>query len=328
MSRPLRIIYKNAWYHVMNRGANRRRIFYTDAQRNMFVSLLRELVVYYDAEIHAYCLMNNHYHILINTPRGNLPRMMRHLGGVYTQRFNKSMRADGPLFRGRYKAILVEEDAYLLQVSRYIHLNPVAAKMVNNPEEFRWSSFLAYIQSDCKPAWLQTSKILGQIASADSINAYKNFVDCGVDKETVNFYNKKKVAAVFGREAFRGKILAEVDESQITHSKADLKAISAIPPIEFIFKIVSDYYKVNVGRLCFSKRGCENLPRNMAVVVCRTLYDYELQIVADAVSNIKPYSVSTITRRMLGSIASSKQLSVDYDNICRMICCKLSQVKT
>jgi putative transposase len=127
MPRPLRLEYENAWYHVMNRGAARQDIYKNDQHRLLFLNLLKEASLYYNIEIHAYCLMDNHYHLLIHTPRGNLSQAMRHINGLYTQVFNRSEKIDGSLFRGRYKAILVEEDSYLLQVSRYIHLNPVTA---------------------------------------------------------------------------------------------------------------------------------------------------------------------------------------------------------
>ena len=128
MSRPLRIQYEGAWYHVMNRGSNRQLIFTRDEHRLIFLQLLEEIVVKYKLEIHAFCLMGNHYHLLVNTPFANLSRVMRHLNGVYTQKFNLLEQRDGPLFRGRYKAILVENEDYLLQVSRYIHLNPVSVR--------------------------------------------------------------------------------------------------------------------------------------------------------------------------------------------------------
>jgi putative transposase len=130
MARPLRIMYAGAWYHVMNRGTARQFIYHTDDQRHLFLSLIH---LRYQAEIHAYCLMGNHYHLLIRIQRPNLDRIMRHLDGIYTQRYNKSLNRDSPLFRSRYKSCLIEAENYLLQTSRYIHLNPVVAKLVTKP---------------------------------------------------------------------------------------------------------------------------------------------------------------------------------------------------
>ena len=125
MPRPIRIQYEHAHYHVMNRGRARQTIFHGTGYYEDFLTTLEECHRRFDAQIHAYCLMSNHYHLLVETPRANLDRIMRHLNGVYTQRYNRRKRSDGPLFRGRYKAILVDEDAYLLQVGRYIHRNPL-----------------------------------------------------------------------------------------------------------------------------------------------------------------------------------------------------------
>ena len=128
MPRPLRIEYENAYYHVMNRGRGRQQIFHDEDYYRTFLDTVAEANKRFGAVVHAYCLLGNHYHLLIQTPEGNLDRIMRHINGVYTQRYNRLKRTDGPLFRGRYKAILVDADAYLLQLSRYIHRNPVEMK--------------------------------------------------------------------------------------------------------------------------------------------------------------------------------------------------------
>ena len=130
---------KGAWYHVMNRGAGRKRIFRCEAHRTLFLSLLQEISKTFNIQIHAYCLLDTHYHLLVSTSQGNLSRGLRHLNGVYTQRYNRSQRTDGPLFRGRFKAIIVDADHYLLQLSHYIHLNPVKAGLKKWPEAYRWS---------------------------------------------------------------------------------------------------------------------------------------------------------------------------------------------
>jgi len=128
MPRAPRIQYENAFYHVMIRGRGRRWIYHSRAYYEAFLQTLEESHDRFDARFHAYCLMGNHYHLLVETPLANLGRIMRHINGVYTQRHNRLKKTDGPLFRGRYKSILVDEDAYLLQVSCYIHRNPLEVK--------------------------------------------------------------------------------------------------------------------------------------------------------------------------------------------------------
>ena len=123
MARPLRIQYPGAIYHVMNRGTNRLPTFFSDDHKQMFLGVLSDAVNTWDLRVHAFCLMNNHYHLLLETPLGNLSRAMRHIDGVYTQRFNKATGRDGPLFRGRYKSLLVQKETYFLALVRYIHMN-------------------------------------------------------------------------------------------------------------------------------------------------------------------------------------------------------------
>ncbi|PWG61262.1 transposase [Spiribacter halobius] len=157
MARPLRIEYEGAWYHVMNRGAGRRVTFPDGDAYQRFLDTLAETVDRFRIEVHAYCLMPNHYHLLLRTPFANLGRAMRHLDGVYTQRYNRVAGTDGPLFRGRYKAILVESDAYLLTVSRYIHRNPIdcLTPLTAELEGWRWSSYPEYIGARPSAPWIR-----------------------------------------------------------------------------------------------------------------------------------------------------------------------------
>lgn len=141
MSRDLRIQYPSAWYQVMNRGLNRRRIFKDDSHRELFLEFLSAIHNRYGMEIHAYCLMSNHYHLLIHTLKRNISQAMRHLNSLYTKGFNRREKRDGPLFRGRYKAILIEAEHCGLELSRYLHMNRVAAKICLHPEDYRWSSY-------------------------------------------------------------------------------------------------------------------------------------------------------------------------------------------
>jgi len=146
MARPLRVEFQGAWYHVMNRGAGRRRTFFARRDFLRFLDLLGDASAVFNLEVHAYCLMGNHYHLLVRTPDGGLGRAMRHLNGVYTQYINRRRERDGSLFRGRYRAILVDSGSYLLQVSRYIHLNPVDAGIVERPESYPYTSYGFYVE--------------------------------------------------------------------------------------------------------------------------------------------------------------------------------------
>ncbi|HDO21625.1 MAG TPA: transposase, partial [Nitrospirae bacterium] len=140
MARPLRIEYPGAFYHITSRGNERKDIFKSARDREKFLSYLESSTQRYGAVIHVYCLMTNHYHLLLETPLGNLSQIMRHINGAYTTYFNTRRQRSGHLFQGRYKAIVVDADEYAEELSRYIHLNPVRAGIVERPEEYQWSS--------------------------------------------------------------------------------------------------------------------------------------------------------------------------------------------
>lgn len=139
MSRPLRIAYPEAWYHIMNRSQRSEAIFTEKEDFRVFTALLEETAEMWNIRISAYCLMPNHYHLLLQTPDGNISRGMRHINGVYTQRFNRKHGIDGPLFRGRYKSILIGADNHLLQLVRYIHRNPFRAGLVDALGDYPWT---------------------------------------------------------------------------------------------------------------------------------------------------------------------------------------------
>ncbi len=172
--RALRIEYEGAWHHVMNRGAAQQDIFKTDKQRGLFLELINEATNRFEIELHGYCLMDNHYHLLIHTPKRQLDKAMKLINGLYTQEFNYLEKRDGSLFRGRYKSLLIDDDSYLLQVSRYIHLNPVEAFLCTKPEDYSWSSCKYYVGSEPTPLWLHTHMLLGMLDKM----SYRNF--CGV----------------------------------------------------------------------------------------------------------------------------------------------------
>ena len=147
MSRPLRIQYPDAWYHLMNRGRRREEVYADASDYSAFIDLLRDASEIFNVRIAAYCLMSNHYHLLIQTPDGNISRFMRHVNGVYTQSFNKRHGLDGPLFRGRYKSILIDQDSYLLELVRYIHRNPFDSGLENAFGQYPWSSHRGYVSN-------------------------------------------------------------------------------------------------------------------------------------------------------------------------------------
>ncbi len=183
MSRPLRIAFPGALYHVTSRGDRREAIFEDDEDRRVFLATLAQVIARFNWVCHAWCLMDNHYHLLVETPDGNLSAGMRQLNGVFTQASNRRHGRVGHLFQGRFKAILVDGDAYLLELLRYVVLNPVRAGMVKTPDAWHWSSYRACAGQEPAPAWLAVDGVLALFGArrGPARVRYMKFVADGVD---------------------------------------------------------------------------------------------------------------------------------------------------
>lgn len=213
MARPLRIEFEGGLYHVTSRGDGREDIYLSDEDRLLWLEMLGEVCKRFNWLCHAYCLMSNHYHIVIETPEANLSRGMRHLNGVYTQRFNRTHQRVGHVFQGRFKAIVVDRDAYLLELSRYVVLNPVRAHMVMHAADWPWSSYLATVGEAAKPGWLHTDWLLSQFgANAQGrVQSYQRFVDAGVGQSGI--WDQLQGQIYLGCDAFVNKMFALANES-------------------------------------------------------------------------------------------------------------------
>jgi len=299
MARPLRIQFAGAWYHVMNRGAGRRIIFADDRHRNRFLDLLGDIRERYRVEVHAWCLMGNHYHLLIRTQLPNLARAMRHLDGVYTQWHNRVHETDGALFRGRYKSIVVDSGSYLAQLSRYIHRNPVDAKLTPHIENWRWSSYRAYIglaqRADCD--WLCKNEILGLFGSHHPHRHYRAFVELGVDDEIREFYGGDRIPPVLGSAPFREKLrrlAEEIDSSEIPEQKRLRKT----PDLESIIAATAEAFGLAPEAVTNGQRGQTNVPRAIAMRFCRSPGGYPLAVIAKAFGLRSYTSVAMAAQRV------------------------------
>jgi putative transposase len=163
MSRPLRIEFPGAIYHLTSRGDRRESIYRDDTDRRSQLTIIAHATDRFDAQVLAYCLMGNHYHLVMHTRQANLSRLMRQINGVYTQTYNRRHGLTGHVFQGRYKAILVDRDAYLLALCRYVERNPVAAGMVRSPGDWAWSSYRAHVDLAPTPGWLDTDGLHGYL---------------------------------------------------------------------------------------------------------------------------------------------------------------------
>ena len=182
MPRPKRIHYEGAIYHVTSRGNERKKIVLDDADRGMFLSLLAENLEQHQVVCHAWVLMDNHYHLLLETPAPNLSLAMKHVNGIYTQKFNKKHHRVGHLFQGRYKCIVVEKDSYLKELCRYVVLNPVREKLVKSPGEWKWSSYRGTVGLSKPDQWLEIDWILSQFGKnkQQAQKTYATFVRDGI----------------------------------------------------------------------------------------------------------------------------------------------------
>jgi putative transposase len=188
LPRSKRRDYEGAWHHVMNRGLARAAIFGSDEDRLIFLDSLALAGHRFGVEVHAYCLMGNHYHLLVRSRSGRLAQAMQLLSSRYTQRLNYRDGFDGPRFRGRYTSFLVNSDAQLLRVHRYIHLNPVNAGLCLRAEDWRWSSASVYLGLAPPPEWLVTAAVLAMFGGEDPQRSYREFLEAGVDGPTMKAY--------------------------------------------------------------------------------------------------------------------------------------------
>ena len=271
MSRPLRIEYPGAWYHLMNRGRRKENIVENNGDRKLFLSLLREAAPLWDVRVAAFCLMDNHYHILVQTPQGNLARFMRHFNGVYTQRFNRLHGYDGQLFRGRYKSILVAEDSYLVELVRYIHKNPVRAGLVDDPKKYRWSSHRGYLSVKEKWDWLHKKFILAMLAPkpGEQRAAYRTFMGEDENEKVLALLDRKKWPSMLGEEDFitwvKETFFWEKQDRQVPES------MRLAPARDLIIKEVCRTFGVRKESLLRVRRGKTNDARDAAIYLCRVL---------------------------------------------------------
>lgn len=222
MTRPLRIEFPGALYHLTARGNGRAAIFLDDFDTGVFLSILGDLVERHNWICHAYCLMGNHYHLLIETPDGNLSAGMRQLNGIYTQKLNRRHGRVGHVFQGRFKSIIVEKDSYLLELCRYIVLNPVRAGIVKHPRDYPWSSFKFTAGSGNGPAFLFTDWVLAQFGEnrKEAQNRYREFVLAGTEAESP--WKRLVGQCLLGEEPFLERLLPYLKE------KADLTEIPRV----------------------------------------------------------------------------------------------------
>lgn len=319
MPRPIRIEYEHAFYHVMNRGKSRQLIYHDRRYYQAFLETLAEAEERFDAVFHAYCLMPNHYHLLIETPSANLGRIMRHINGVYTQRYNRMKKTDGPLFRGRYKAILIDEDAYLLNLSRYIHRNPIESKppLVSNLGDWPWSSYPVYINKSTAPNWLTCDSINARLNSKDTVSAHLEFIGKGNPHDIAEAYRQKNIPSVWGDLEFKNEVIRQKKIS----SQVIQQHIMHKPSVENIVKAVADVFKIlplHITAKCMNRRQM-NLGRKLAIYTCQRLGNVSLKEIASQFNLKSTGVVSGCIGEMKKRLLDDKNLEAMYEKLRRQL---------
>lgn len=316
MSRPLRIEYPDAWYHAMNRGRRNEKVFLDRIDCQTFIHVLVESIEMWNLRVSAYCLMPNHYHLLVQTPDANIARCMRHINGVYTQRFNSRHRSEGQLFKGRYKSILVNGDEYLLQLVRYIHRNPVKAGFVKQPADYLWSSHRAYLSFAKKWDWLNKTAVYLLLSDRrkEWISLYRKFMTSDDDEKITGIIEGGKWPSVLGPKVFidwvKSSFYALKDKEEIPEAK------SLAPSTELIVHHVCRFYVIDPEALRKSRRGVFNEPRNVAIYLVRRFRHDTLKEIGQHFRISKYSSVSSVLERMNRLIGSDVKIK---DRIERLI---------
>jgi REP element-mobilizing transposase RayT len=303
----------------MNRGRRGEVVFQSKDDYGRFIDILHEAIELFALRVSAYCLMDNHYHLLAQTPDANLSRCMRHINGVYTQRFNAQYGYDGQLFRGRYKSILVGEDRYLLRLVRYIHNNPLRAGIVKSAEQYEWSSHRGYLSRAEKWDWLHKQFILSMLAkdSKHRVRLYRSFMAEDEDKTFLDRMNSKRLPSVIGDYPFVNSIKERFFESKQHMEVPESKQLA--PDTNDIISAVCDLYGIEKAHLCAAKRGAINEARNMAIYLLRYLRGDSL-IAIGKVFEIHSYStVSSIIERFKVRLIKEKNLQGNVEKIRKVI---------
>lgn len=228
MSRPLRIEWPGGLYHVTSRGNRREPIVDDDEDRLAWVAVLGNACLRFNWRLHAWCLMDNHYHLLLETPEANLSHGMRHLNGVWSQAFNRRHGRVGHVFQGRFKAVMVERESYLLEVARYVVLNPVRARMVDDAAQYAWSSYRATAALEAAPQWLTTGWLLRQFSArrAQAVARYVDHVRAGAGLPSV--WQALQAQVFLGSDAFVAQMQASLGEDE--SALRDVPKLQRRPP--------------------------------------------------------------------------------------------------
>ena len=276
-----------------------------DKGRQSFLDLLADIARLWKVEIFAYCLMDNHYHLLLSTPTGGLSRAMRHLDGIYIQKFNRVHNRDGLLFRGRYKAILIDAEEYFLSVVRYIHKTPLGAGVVSDIDWYRWSSHWGYLNKRQCPGWLDTRSVMSRFGG---LKQYQKFMHDENEEEIEEFYRGPYQKPVLGSKEFIGRVRERLGaKARVEQEKPESRRVFGLE-LEEIVEATAQEYGKGFEELRRRRRGGENEARMVAIYLSRQLGGHRHEDIGKAVRLEKTSSVSSAYLLMKQRVAKEKRL--------------------
>jgi len=283
MARPLRIEFAGALYHIMSRGNERKAIVRDDADREKRLDWLRRTVQTYGWRLHAFVLMGNHEHLFVETPEPNLSGGMQYLNGSYTSYFNRRHRRSGHLFQGRFKAHLVEEEGYFLEISRYIHLNPVRANIVAQLDQYRWSSFRGYVRAVRALPWVTYTRVLGEFSNnvVSARRAYARFVRSGIGQRLSSPLAGALDGLLVGSDRFVSKMRQCLHDRPADGAIPQLGHLKPRPTLETIIQTVSAHFGHDAS-LWQPGRRIDDASRAVAAYLARRHFGYPVREVARA----------------------------------------------
>ena len=316
MSRPLRISFNNAVYHITARGNRKEKIFYSDDDKRIFLQKMDQTFLKYSFLCYAYCLMDNHYHLFIKTFRGNISQGMHYLNASYANYFTAKYKINGPLFQGRYKSLLVDEDNYALTLSTYIHLNPIRAGIAKNLDEYIWSSLLDYLGKRKKELnKLNTQFILTQLDKNlnQSRVKYKRYI---LENLTMDFPAKDIYRGIaLGKESFIKRIESKIMSVGEKREIQTTKYFNSYSPDEIIQK-VSQAFNLTRGEVLKRQRG--NLFRQITLYLVKRYSSLPLKEIGK-IFNMDYTAVSQATIRFEDKIRKDNKKRIMVNSILELL---------
>jgi REP element-mobilizing transposase RayT len=310
MGRPIRIEYPAALYHITSRGNERKNIFLKDEDRVKFLQILEDYHDRYGIFIHSYVLMDNHYHLVLETPKGNLLKVMHGINSSYTGYFNRRYGRSGHLFQGRYRGILVEKDAYLLSLSRYVHLNPVRAGVVRRLEQYRWSTYLGYIGKGKELQWVEYGWVLSQFGKEKkkARERYREYVEEGLRAKEPTPLKNLYGQALLGGEGFIERIKGVLKGRRLSEGIVERKRFLGHPTPEEVVGVVSEAFGVNEGEI-WERGGRANTARKVAIDCCHRYTGLSNGAIGELFGGIHYSTVSKVTAQLRAEMVKDKELS-------------------